>query len=117
MLASTRLPIPAVKVSESFWVKVDWIENFAEPADNLASAELTLVSEDWIVAISAEAFAWVEMTEVFLIVTIVPDKAMFCAAVVMRRVPSAEARAVTWLVEPSTRLKPLNTAFFTMVEI
>ena len=45
MLASTRLPMPAVRVSDSFWVKVDWIENFAEPDDSLASAELTLVSE------------------------------------------------------------------------
>ena len=35
----------------------------------------------------------------------------------MRRVPSAEARAVIWVVEPSTRLKPLNTAFFTIVVI
>ena len=42
---------------------------------------------------------------------------MFWAAVVMRRVPSAEARAVIWVVEPSTRLKPLNTAFFTIVVI
>ena len=50
-------------------------------------------------------------------VTIVPDRLMFCAGVVMRRVPSAEARAVTWLVEPSTRLKPLKTAFFTIVVI
>ena len=43
--------------------------------------------------------------------------AIFCAEVVMRRVPSAEARAVIWVVEPSTRLMPLNTAFFTMVVI
>src|SRR4051812_17400808 len=117
MLASTRLPMPAVRVSESFWVKVDWIENFAAPADNLAKAELTLVSEDWIVLIKAEAFACVEMVDVVLIETMPPDKVMFCAAVVIRRVPSADARAVTWVVEPSTRLKPLNTAFFTMVEI
>ena len=64
MLASTRLPMPAVSVSDSFWVKVAWIENFAEPADNLASAELTLVSEVWIVLIRAEALAWVEIVAV-----------------------------------------------------
>ena len=47
--------MPAVRVSASFWVKVAWIENFAAPDDSLASAELTLVSELWIVAIKAEA--------------------------------------------------------------
>ena len=35
----------------------------------------------------------------------------------MRRAPSADASAVIWLVEPSTRLKPLNTALFTIVLI
>src|ERR1700754_1328817 len=116
-LASTRLPIPVVRVSDSFWTKVPWIENFAAPDDNLASAALTLVSELWIVATRDEALAWVEMVEVDFIVTIVPDSDMFWAPVVIRRVPSAEAKAVIWLVEPSTRLKPLNTAFLTIVEI
>ena len=64
MLASTRLPMPVVSVSDSFWAKVAWIENFAAPADNLARAELTLVSEVWIVAIRVEAFAWVEIVAV-----------------------------------------------------
>ena len=54
-MASTRLPMPAVKVSDSFCVKVAWIENLAAPDDSLARAELTLDSEDWIVAIRAEA--------------------------------------------------------------
>src|SRR6201991_4175601 len=45
ILASTRLPMPVVSVSDSFWVKVAWIENFAAPADNLASAPLTFESE------------------------------------------------------------------------
>src|ERR1700761_9403244 len=117
MFASTRLPMPVVSVSDRFWANVAWIENFAAPADNLARAELTLVSEDWMVAIKAEALVWVEIVLVFLMVTIVPDRFIFWDAVVMRRVPSDEARAVIWLVEPSTRLKPLNTAFFTMVEI
>src|SRR5579883_2206558 len=117
MLASTRLPMPWTRVSDIFCTKVPWIENFAAPDDNLASAALTLVSEVWIVATRAEAFAWVEMVAVVFTVTIVPDSFMFWAAVVMRRVPSAEARAVTWLVEPSTRLKPLNTAFLTIVVI
>ncbi len=57
------------------------------------------------------------MVFVDLIVTIVPESASFWAAVVMRRVPSEDARAVIWVVEPSTRLTPLNTAFFTMVVI
>src|ERR1700761_9052465 len=82
MLASTRLPIPAVSVSESFWVKVAWIENFAAPADNLAKAELTLVSEVWMVAIRAEALVWVEIVAVDFRVTIEPDSFRFCAAVV-----------------------------------
>src|SRR3984885_4477444 len=67
MLASTRLPIPAVRVSDSFWVKVAWIENFAAPDDSLARAELTLVREAWITPIRAEALAWVETVEVDLI--------------------------------------------------
>src|SRR3984885_12618606 len=95
MLASTRLPMPVVRVSDSFWVNVAWIENFAAPDDSLARAELTLVSEVWMVAIRAEALAWVEIVDVVLIVTIEPDSFMFCAEVVMWRVPSAEARAVT----------------------
>src|SRR6185312_13886379 len=107
MLASTRLPMPAVSVSDNFWVKVAWIENFAAPADSLASAELTLVSEVWMVAIRAEALAMVEMVAVDARVTIEPDKLIFCAMVVMRREPSAEARAWTFVVVPSTRLKLL----------
>src|SRR6185312_17273208 len=117
MLASTRLPIPATRVSDSFWAKVPWIENFAAPDDSLASAELTLVSEVWIVATRAEALAWVEIVDVLFTVTMVPDSFMFWDAVVIRRVPSAEARAVIWEVEPSTRLKPLNTALLTIVVI
>src|SRR6478672_4397831 len=92
MLASTRLPIPAVKVSDSFWVKVAWIENLAAPDDSLARAELTLVSEAWITLIRAEALAWVETVEVDFKVTIVPESDRFWAAVVTRRVPSADAR-------------------------
>src|SRR5580692_6583748 len=84
MLASTRLPIPAVRVSDSFWAKVAWIENFAAPADNLASAPLTLVREVWSVAIRAEALAWVEIVAVDFNVTIEPDRLMFCAWVVTR---------------------------------
>src|ERR1700755_3116758 len=117
MLASTRLPMPWVRVSDSFWTKVPWIENFAAPDDSLASAALTLVSEVWMVATRAEALVWVEIVAVDFMFTIVPDSFMFWAAVVMRRVPSAEARAVIWVVEPSTRLKPLNTAFLTVVVI
>src|SRR5580693_8091618 len=98
MLASTRLPIPVVRVSDSFWVNVAWIENFAEPADNLASAELTLTSEAWIVAIRAEALVWVEIEAVDLMVMMDPDNFMFWAEVVMRRVPSDEANAVIWFV-------------------
>ena len=64
MLASTRLPMPVVSVSDSFWANVAWIENFAAPADNLARAELTLVSEVWIVATRVEALAWVEIVAV-----------------------------------------------------
>src|SRR6201994_314740 len=64
MLASTRLPMPAVKVSDSFWVNVAWIENFAAPDDSLARAELTLVSEVWSVPIRAEALVWVEIVAV-----------------------------------------------------
>src|SRR5438874_13033213 len=95
MLASTRLPMPAVKVSDSFWVKVAWIENFAAPDDSLARAELTLVSEVWITEIIAEALAWVETVEVVFRVTMAPDSFMFWAWDVIRRVPSAEAKAWT----------------------
>ena len=38
--------------------------------------------------------AWVEIVEVALTVTMVPDRLIFWAAVVMRREPSAEAKAV-----------------------
>src|SRR3954464_2576276 len=117
MLASTRLPMPAVRVSDSFWVKVAWIENFAAPDDNLARAELTLVSDAWITVIMAEALAWVETVDVVFKVTIEPDSFRFWAIVVTRRVPSADARAWTMVVEPSTRLKLLKTAFFTIVLI
>src|SRR6185312_15967570 len=103
------------RVSDSFCEKVAWIENFAAPDDSLARAELTLVSEVWMVATKVEALAWVEIVDVDFKVTIEPDSFMFWAAVVMRRLPSAEARAVICVVEPSTRLKPLNTAFFTIV--
>src|SRR5258707_14297388 len=100
MLASTRLPIPAVSVSDSFWENVAWIENFAAPDDSLARAELTLVSEVWIVATSVEALVWVEIVAVDFRVTTAPDSFMFWAAVVIRRLPSAEAKAVIWFVEP-----------------
>src|SRR5205085_9895093 len=107
----------AVRVSDSFCEKVAWIENFAAPDDSLARAELTLVSEVWIVATRVEALDWVEIVAVDFKVTMAPDSFMFWAAVVIRRVPSAEARAVIWLVEPFTRLKPLNTALLTIVVI
>src|SRR6202000_220567 len=107
ILASTRLPMPWVRVSDSFWVKVAWIENFAAPADNLASAPLTLVREVWSVAIKAEALAWVEIVAVDFKVTIEPDKLRFWAWVVTRRVPSDDAKAWIMLVEPFTRLKLL----------
>src|ERR1700748_2114008 len=109
MLASTRLPMPVVRVSDSFCEKVAWIENFAAPEDNWARAELTLVSEAWMVATSVEALAWVEIVAGYFKVTMLPDSFRFWAAVVMRRLPSAEASAVILVVEPSTRLKPLNT--------
>src|ERR1700761_1744816 len=94
MLASTRLPIPWVRVSDSFCEKVAWIENFAAPADNLARAELTLVSEVWIVATRVEALAWVEMVFVPRTVMMVLDRDIFWAEVVIRRLPSADAKAV-----------------------
>ena len=56
MLASTSWPIPAVSVSDSFWLKPAWIENFFTPDESLASAAFTLVSEDWSVATSVDAF-------------------------------------------------------------
>src|ERR1700761_5068459 len=81
MLASTRLPMPCVRVSDSFCEKVAWIENFAAPDDSLAKAELTLVSEDWIVATRVEALAWVEIVDVAFKVTIEPDRLIFWAEV------------------------------------
>src|SRR6478752_4436680 len=77
MLASTRLPMPAVRVSDSFCEKVAWIENFAAPDDSLARAELTLVSEVWIVATRVEALDWVEIVAVDFKVTIEPDSFRF----------------------------------------
>src|ERR1700689_2469337 len=103
ILASTRLPMPAVRVSDSLLTKVAWIENFAEPADNCARAESTLVSELWIVVIMDEAFACVETVPVDVKVTIVLDRLKFCAEVVTWRVPSDEAKASILVVEPSTR--------------
>ena len=99
MLASTRLPMPAVKVSESFWVKVAWIENFAAPADNLARAELTLVSELWIVEISAEALAWVEIVLVVFNVTIKTTNTI-----------STQARASALISVIQTSLTNVNSA-------
>ena len=75
MLASTRLPMPVVRVSDRFWANVAWIENFAAPADNLARAELTLVSEVWMVATRVEALAWVEIVAVVFMVTIAARQA------------------------------------------
>ena len=69
------------------------------------------------VAINDEAFVWVEIDAVDAIVMIAPERLRFWAAVVMRREPSEDARAVIWFVEPSTRLTPLKTAFFTIVVI
>jgi len=117
MLASTSWPRPVVSVSDSFWVKVPWIENFFAPALSLARAEFTFVSEAWRVAISVEALACVEIVAVLFRVTMVPYNFRVCDAVVMRRVPSEDARAVIWVVEPSTRLMPLKIAFFTIVAI
>src|SRR5580693_2925786 len=109
--------MPVVRVSDSFWENVAWIENFAAPADNLARAESTLVSEFWIVETRADALLWVEIEAVDLIVTILPDRLKFWAAAVMRRVPSAEAKAVIWVVDPFTKLKPLKLALLTIVDI
>src|SRR5436190_195509 len=95
ILASTRLPMPAVRVSDNFWVKVAWIENFAAPDDSLARAELTLVSEVCSTPIKAEALTWVETVAVDLRVTIAPDNLRFWAWAVMRRVPSEDASACT----------------------
>src|SRR6185437_4033564 len=117
MLASTRLPMPAVSVSDRFWVKVAWIENFAAPEDNLASAESTLVSEVWMVLIRAEALAWVEIEAAAEISTTGPERLIFWASVVTWRDPSDEAKAVIIWVEPLTRLEPLNVALLTMVVI
>src|SRR5437868_10688796 len=99
MLASTRLPMPAVRVSDSFWVNVAWIENFAAPDDSLARAELTLVSEVWITAIMADALAWVETVDVLFRVTMAPDSFMFWAWAVIRRVAFVRATACSWLAE------------------
>ena len=55
---------------------------------------MTSVSEVWIVATRVEALACVEIVAVLVMVTIEPDSDRFCAAVVMRRVPSEDARAV-----------------------
>ena len=69
--------MPVVRVSDSFCAKVAWTENFAAPADNLARAESTLVSEVWIVEIREEALLWVEMVLVFFKVTMEPEMLMF----------------------------------------
>src|SRR2546423_14984047 len=105
MLASTRLPMPAVRVSDSFWVKVAWMENFAAPEDSLARAELTLVSEAWITVIMAEALAWVETVDVVFKVTIEPDSFRFWAMVVTRRGPSPGAPACTLVCEQSAQVE------------
>src|SRR5579862_53173 len=104
MSASTRLPTPVVSVSESFDAKPSWIENFFEPAESCASAESTFSSDCWMTEIIVEAPPWVEIEAPVEIVTIEPDRLMFCAAAVMRREPSEEASAVIVCVEPSTRL-------------
>ena len=77
MLASTRLPMPAVRVSDSFWVNVAWIENFAAPDDNLAKAASTLVREVWIVATNVDAELMVEIEAAVAMVTIEPDRLIF----------------------------------------
>ena len=61
--------------------------------------------------------AQVEIVAVLVIVTMEPDRLRFWAWVVMRRVPSADASAMTLPGEPSPRLKLLKTAFFTIVVI
>ena len=116
-MASTRLPIPVVRVSDSFWANVAWIENFAAPDDSLARAELTPVSEVWIVATRVEALAWVEIVAVDFKVTIEPDRLQVLGRGGDAARAISRGQAVIWVVEPSTRLKPLNTAFFTIVVI
>jgi hypothetical protein len=113
MLASTRLPMPVVSASESCDTKFDWIENFAEPLDSFDRAESTLTSELSIVATMVDAFDCVEMVAVELTETIEPERLIFSAAAVILCVPSADASAVIWVVEPLIRLKPLNCAFWT----
>ena len=46
------------------------------------------------VAIMVDALVWVEIEAVEVIVTMEPDRLMFCAATVMLRVPSEDASAV-----------------------
>jgi len=94
MLASTRLPIPLVSASDSFWAKPIWIENFFEPDDSLARAESTLVNDAWRADTMVDAAAWVEIDAPVETVTIEPDRLMFSADTVMRREPSADANAV-----------------------
>src|SRR5664279_816934 len=93
------------------------MENFLAPAESLARAESTFVRDVWMVAISDDALVCVEIDAVEVMVTIAPERLRFWAAVVMRREPSEDARAVISFVEPSTRLTPLKTAFFTIVVI
>src|SRR4051794_41680479 len=112
MLASTRLPIPVVRVSDSFWEKVAWIENFVAPEDNLAMAELTLVSEAWMTATRVEALAWVDTVAVDFNVTMAPDSFRFWAEVVIRRPPPAEAQAADLVVGTSNQVKTFDTAVF-----
>ena len=85
--------MPAVSVSDSFWVKVAWIENFAAPADSLARAELTLVSEVWIVGDQGRGLGLGRDVAVVVMRHDRARQAHVLRLAVMRRVPSAEARA------------------------
>ena len=91
--------------------------NFFEPAASLAKAAFTFWTDALMMEIIVDALAWVEIVDVVLMVTTEPESFNVTPATVIFLLPSAEASAVMFATEPSTRLVPLKFAFCTIAVI
>jgi len=80
--------------------------NFFTPDAIFAKAPLTFWIDRLIVPTMVEALAAVEIVEVDFTVTITPDSFRVAPDTVIFLLPSAEARAWKFAVDPSTMLVP-----------
>ena len=115
--ASTRLPMPFSRASDSLVTKVEWISRDFEPVPRRASAELS-VSRPASIAATAVLAAATELISVAVPMDRVPPVRLRSSApMVMVLEPSALASAVMSEAPLAIRLVPLNSALATMVPI